>query len=83
MTLSIQEEQSLAETPLAKQLVMIIPTPTSDWREPFIKYLISADVLSDKTEMECLIRRSKHYVLVDGKLMRKNAKEELVQKCIP
>ena len=37
---------------------------------------------TDKTEKECLIRHSKHYVLVDGKLMRKNAKEELLQKCI-
>ena len=32
--------------------------------------------------MERLICRSKHYVLVDGKLMHKNAKEELLQKCI-
>jgi hypothetical protein len=32
--------------------------------------------------MECLIRHSKHYVLVNGKLMRKNAKEELLQKCV-
>jgi hypothetical protein len=32
--------------------------------------------------MERLIFRSKHYVLVDGKLMRKNAREELLQKCI-
>ncbi|XP_066358188.1 uncharacterized protein [Miscanthus floridulus] len=32
--------------------------------------------------MERLIRRNKHYVLVNGKLMQKNAKEELLQKCI-
>jgi hypothetical protein len=32
--------------------------------------------------MERLIRRSKHYVLVEGKLMRKNTKEELLQKCM-
>ena len=32
--------------------------------------------------MERLIHRSKHYVLVDAKLMRKNAKEELLQKCV-
>jgi len=43
-----------------------------------MKYLTTIDVLADKTEMECLICRSKHYVLVDGKLMQKNAKEELV-----
>jgi hypothetical protein len=32
--------------------------------------------------MEHLIRRSKHYVLVEGKLMRKNMKEELLPKCM-
>ena len=61
---------------------MAVPTPSPKWREQFIKYLTVADVLSDRTEMERLIHRSKHYVLVDGKLMRKNAKEELLQKCI-
>jgi uncharacterized protein YuzB (UPF0349 family) len=33
--------------------------------------------------MECLIRRSKHYVLVEGKLMRNNTKEELLQNVCP
>jgi hypothetical protein len=32
--------------------------------------------------MERLVRHSKHYVLIEGKLMRKNAKEELLQKCV-
>jgi hypothetical protein len=31
---------------------------------------------------ERLTRRSKHYVQVDGKLMHKSAKEELLQKCV-
>jgi hypothetical protein len=31
--------------------------------------------------MEWFIRHSKRYVLVDGKLMWKNAREELLQKC--
>ena len=48
----------------------------------FYQVLDTADVLADKTKMERLIRRSKHYVLVDGKLMQKNAKEKLHQKCI-
>jgi hypothetical protein len=60
----------------------MVPTTGTDWREPFIRYLTSAKVPQDKTEMECLIRRSKHYVLVKGKLMRKNVKEELLQKCV-
>jgi hypothetical protein len=32
--------------------------------------------------MERLIRRIKHYVLVEGKLMCKNMKEELLQKYV-
>jgi hypothetical protein len=82
MTRPIKEEQPVNETPSTEQLVMAIPAPILDWREQFIKYLTSTEVLGDKREMEWLIRRSKHYVLVDGKLMQKNAREELLQKCI-
>jgi hypothetical protein len=60
----------------------MIPTTTIDWREPFIRYLTTTEVPQDKTKMECLIRRSKHFVLVEGNLMRKNTKEELLQKCV-
>ena len=31
---------------------------------------------------ECLTHHNKHYVLVEGKLYHKNAKGELLQKCI-
>jgi hypothetical protein len=54
----------------------------NDWREPFIRHLTSADVPRDKVKTERLIRRSKQYVLVNGKLMRKNASGELLQKCV-
>ena len=47
-----------------------------------MKYLSSAKVPTDKTETKRLIRRSKHYMLVDGNLMGKSAKEEILQKCI-
>jgi len=42
----------------------------------------TVDVPADNTERERLTRRSKHYVLVEGKLYCKNAKEELLQKCV-
>ena len=45
-------------------------------------YLTSADVPTNKTKTEPLICHSKHYVLVDGNLMRKSAKEGILQKCI-
>ena len=59
----------------------MVPRLSSDWRVPFIKYLTTADVLADNTERECLTHHSKHYILVEGKPYRKNAKEELLQKC--
>ena len=62
--------------------MLTVPSPATDWREQFIKYLISTEVPTDKTEIECLIHRSKHYVLVDGNLMSKSAKEGILQKCI-
>ena len=49
-----------------------------DWREQFIRYLTSVETPVDKTETEHLIHRIKHYVLVDGKLMRKSAKEGIL-----
>ena len=68
-----QEQEGVEEKPHA---------PSSDWREPFIKYLTIADVLADNTERERLTHHSKHYVLVEGKLYRKNAKGELLQMCV-
>ena len=61
------------------------PPPTTkelDWRVPFIKYLTDGSGYTDQTENERLMRRSKQYLLIDGKLWRKNAKEEILMKCI-
>ena len=79
---SINEDKEVHEVPPAEQLVLTVPLLTADWREQFIKYLTSVEVPADKTETERLIRRSKHYMLVDGNLMRKSAKEGILQKYI-
>ncbi|XP_066354613.1 uncharacterized protein [Miscanthus floridulus] len=76
------EEKEVQEIPPAEQLVLTLPLSDVDWREQFIKYLTSADIPADKIETECLIHRSKHYVLVDENLIRKSAKEGILQKCI-
>ena len=75
---SIKEDKEVQEIPPAEQLVLTVPSPAADWREHFIKYLTNANVPVDKTETKCLIHRSKHYVLVDGNLMRKSAKEGIL-----
>jgi hypothetical protein len=81
--LSIEQEvKPMAEQPSIDQLVATILTTGTDWREPFIRYLTTVEVPQDKTDIEHLIRCSKHYVLVEGNLMHKNTKEELLQKCV-
>ena len=63
----------------------IEPPPTTkkpDWRVPFNKYLTDGSGYTDRTENERLMCHSKQYLLVDGKLWRKNAKEEILMKCI-
>jgi len=59
-----------------------LATSSRDWCAPFIRYISDGSGFQDKTENECLIRRSKNYILVDGKLMRKNASSEVLLKCI-
>jgi hypothetical protein len=60
----------------------LLTTSVSNWQAPFIRYLSSGTGYSDKIENECLLCCSKHYLLVDGTLMHKNAKEEILIKCI-
>jgi hypothetical protein len=57
-------------------------TKIADWRVPFIKYLTDGTGYSDRNENERLIRRSRQYLVVEGKLWRKNAKAEVLMKCI-
>jgi hypothetical protein len=62
------------------------PSQTStkivDWHVSFIKYLTDGTGYSDRTENERLIRHSKQYLVVEGKLWRKNVKAEVLMKCI-
>ena len=78
LALSIKEDKEVQEVPPAEQLVLSVPSLAADWKEQFIKYLTSAEVPTNKTETKRLIQRSKHYVMVDGNLMRKSAKEGIV-----
>jgi hypothetical protein len=58
------------------------PTKIADWRVPLIKYLIDGTEYSNQNENERLIRRSRQYLVVEGKLWRKNTKAEVLMKCI-
>ena len=73
-----QEQEAIEEKPPAEQIVAAVLAPSSDWRQPFIRYLTTTDVLANNIERERLTHCSKHYVLIDGKLYRRNAKGELL-----
>jgi ribonuclease HI len=40
----VEEEKPMAEQPSIDQMVTMISTTATDWREPFIRYLTSAEV---------------------------------------
>jgi len=75
----------LDDKPHNETLLIGNTAPTAngnDWRAPFVKYLSDSSGFQDKTENERLMRHSKNYILVDGRLMRKNANSEVLLKCI-
>jgi hypothetical protein len=90
---SIKEEDPAVDKPLDQLLVATVPasnttkspstTKEPDWRVPFIKYLTDGSGYTDRIENKRLMHRSKQYLLIDGKLWCKNAKEEILMKCIP
>jgi len=72
-TLSVGTD--LVEKSPNKTMLVDNTTPTTsshDWRTPFIKYLSGGSGFQEITENERLIWRSKNYIVVDGKLVRKN-----------
>jgi hypothetical protein len=66
-----QGSEPIEEKPPSEQLVTSVLGSNGDWRDPFIKYLATVDIPADSTKWERLTRRSKHYILVDGKLYKK------------
>jgi len=75
----------LVEKQANEEMLIDDATPTTssrDWCTPFIRYISDGSGFQDKTENKRLIRRSKNYILVDGKLMRKNASSEVLLKSI-
>jgi hypothetical protein len=73
---SILVPDGIPTEPTADQIVATsLVTNVEDWRVLIIKYLREALVLEDTIEQERIVRRSKNYVLVDDRLMRKNSAE--------
>ena len=77
-----QEQEVVKEKTPTKHIVIAVLGPSSDWRQPFIRYLTTIDILADNIEREHLTRRSKHYVHINEKLYRRNTKGKLLHKCV-
>ena len=60
----------------------IEPDPLADWRVPYLDYLLHKALPTDKMEAQRLVRRSKSFVLIEGKLYRQSH-TGILQRCIP
>ncbi|XP_066354745.1 uncharacterized protein [Miscanthus floridulus] len=58
------------------------PDPLTDWRMPYLNYLLREALLTDKTEARQLACRAKSFAIVDGELYRRNH-IKILQRCIP
>ena len=47
-----KEQEGIEEKPPNEQIVIVVPRPSNDYREPFIKYLTTVDVLANNRERE-------------------------------
>ena len=78
-----QEQEAIEEKPPAKQIVVVVLAPSSDWRQPFIRYPTTTDVLANNIERECLTRRSKHYASLMGGWIAKTPKASYYRNVSP
>ncbi|XP_066396129.1 uncharacterized protein [Miscanthus floridulus] len=56
--------------------------PLTDWRMPYLDYLLREALRTDKTEARRLARRAKSFVLIEGELY-KQSYTGILQRCIP
>lgn len=87
---SVQEEENGVSKKALDQWLVALATqqtlpamPSEDWWEPFIRYMANGTGYSDKIENERLLCHSKDYLLVDGRLMCKNARGNTHEMHLP
>ena len=66
----------LDEDPVAE------PDPLTNWRTPYLDYLLCEVLLIDKMEARQLARRAKSFVIIEGELY-KQSHTKILQRCIP
>ena len=58
------------------------PDPLTDWRTPYLDYLLREALPMDKTESRPLTCRAKSFVIIEGELYRRSH-TGILQHCIP
>jgi hypothetical protein len=66
----------LDEDPVAE------PDPLTDWRTPYLDYLLRDMLPTDKMEARWLVRHSMSFVIIEGELY-KRSHTKILQRCIP
>ncbi|XP_004959327.1 uncharacterized protein LOC101785866 [Setaria italica] len=58
------------------------PNPPTDWRAPYLDYLIRETLPTNKTEGRRIARHAKSFVIIDQELY-KRSHTDILQRCIP
>ena len=58
------------------------PDPLTDWRMPYLDYLLRDTLPTDRIEARQLARHAKSFVLMEGELY-KRSHTRILQRCIP
>src|SRR5215216_3743433 len=69
------------EVPAVVDLIMEILVVTPDWIVPYIAYLLRQELPQDEVEARQMVRRSKAFTIVGGRLFRESA-IGVAQRCI-
>jgi hypothetical protein len=75
-------EQSSNDPNPAPPRDVLMTEKEDDWRKPFIDFILDQLVPDDKTERECITRRSANYVVIGSDLYKKVASTGILIKCI-
>ena len=76
-----QEEMNLKD----KQTTTLKEMSPSDWRKPYVEYLLFGNVISNDLtgeEKERIANRSQFFIITNGKVMRQFVANEIPKECI-
>src|SRR5437016_8022222 len=73
-----EETTEPANKPIEAEVLIIDP----DWTTPYLSYLLHDELPEDRAEAERIARRSRRYVVVEGKELYRKGTSGILMRCI-